>query len=110
MAQKKKELFSNWRDWTQKNRSWILYAAGVLTLFGVAGGIAMLPDQVALRAVQEGQTAALVDKNTAVGAAGAIVLLFGVLFALRPRELVYFIALWLGIFLVYSLLIINLMV
>ena len=58
MAQQKKELFSKWRDWTQKNRNWILYAAGILTLFGLAGGAAMLPEQVALQAVQEGQTAA----------------------------------------------------
>lgn len=110
MSQKNKELFSGWKDWTQKNRKWILYAAGVFTLFGVAGGVTMLPDQVALQAVQEGQQAALVDKYTALGAAGGITLLFAALFALRPRELVYFIALWLGIFLVYSLLIINLVV
>lgn len=82
----------------------------MLTLFGVAGGAAMLPGQVALQAVQEGQTAVLVDKTTAVGATGAIAVFFGLLFAMRPRELVYFIALWLGVFLVYSLLIINLMV
>ena len=47
---------------------------------------------------------------TALGAAGGITLLFAVLFALRPRELIYFIALWLGVFLVYSLLLINLVV
>ena len=51
MAQQKKELFSKWRDWTQKNRNWILYAAGILTLFGLAGGAAMLPEQVALQVV-----------------------------------------------------------
>ena len=45
-----------------------------------------------------------------LGATGAIAVFFGILFAMRPRELVYFIALWLGVFLVYSLLIINLMV
>lgn len=72
MAQQKKELFSKWRDWTQKNRNWILYAAGILTLFGLAGGAAMLPEQVALQAVQEGQTAALVDKEMALGATGAL--------------------------------------
>ena len=71
-----------------------------------AGVVQQMLQEVSYKALP----AALVDKNTAVGAAGAIVLLFGVLFALRPRELVYFIALWLGIFLVYSLLIINLMV
>ena len=92
MAQQKKELFSKWRDWTQKNRNWILYAAGILTLFGLAGGAAMLPEQVALQAV---------------GATGALTVFFGLLFALRPRELVYFVALWLAVFLVYSLLMIN---
>ena len=107
MAQQKKELFSKWRDWTQKTRNWILYAAGILTLFGLAGGAAMLPEQVALQAVQEGQTAALVDKGMALGATGALTVFFGLLFALRPRELVYFVALWLAVFLVYSLLMIN---
>ena len=107
VAQQKKELFSKWRDWTQKNRNWILYAAGILTLFGLAGGAAMLPEQVALQAVQEGQTAALVDKEMALGATGPLTVFFGLLFALRPRELVYFVALWLAVFLVYSLLMIN---
>ena len=97
VAQQKKELFSKWRDWTQKNRNWILYAAGA----------AMLPEQVALQAVQEGQTAALVDKEMALGATGGLTVFFGLLFALRPRELVYFVALWLAVFLVYSLLMIN---
>ena len=64
-------------------------------------------DQVALQAVQEGQTAALVDKEMALGATGALTVFFGLLFALRPRELVYFVALWLAVFLVYSLLMIN---
>ncbi len=107
VAQQKKELFSKWRDWTQKNRNWILYAAGILTLFGLAGGAAMLPEQVALQAVQEGQTAALVDKEMALGATGGLTVFFGLLFALRPRELVYFVALCLAVFLVYSLLMIN---
>lgn len=110
MAHKNNEFLAPCRDWTQKNRNWILYAAGILTLFGVAGGVDMLPAQVAIRAVQEGQQVQLVDKYTALGAAGGITLLFAVLFALRPRELIYFIALWLGVFLVYSLLLINLVV
>ena len=53
------------------------------------------------------RTGALVDKEMALGATGALTVFFGLLFALRPRELVYFVALWLAVFLVYSLLMIN---
>ena len=93
MAQQKKELFSKWRDWTQKNRNWILYAAGILTLFGLAGGAAMLPEQVALQAVQEGQTAALVDKEMALGATGALTVFFGLLISFSLFTIGLFLAL-----------------
>lgn len=110
MAQPKKELFPKWRDWTEKNRNWILYGAVLLTLFGLLAGWNLLPDQVVIQAAAEGQAAVPLDKPLALGATAALTAFFAVLFAVRPRELVYFVALCLGVFLVYSLLIVNLAV
>ena len=98
MAQEKKGLVQRCKDWTAKNRNWILYAAGVITLMGVAAGWALLPDQVALQAAAEGQTVTLVNKTTALGGTAALVAVFAALFAWKPRELVYFVALCLGCF------------
>ena len=107
MAQRKKESFSNLKDWTQRNRGWILYGSGLLALLGLLACWALLPEQVALQVVPEGQTAVMVEKYSAMGATAAVVAIFAAFFAWKPRELPYFVALCLGEFLLYSLLIIN---
>ncbi len=107
MAQPRRGLLDRWKDWTEQKRSWILYGAGVLTLFGLVAGWSLLPDQVVLWGGAQGELAAPLDKKTALGATAALVAFFAILFARKPRELVYFIALCIGVVLVYSLILGN---
>ena len=86
MAQEKKGPFQRWGESLKKKRSWILYGTAVATLFLTAACWTLLPAQVGLTG------------------------LFALLFAWRPKEVVYFVALCLAVLLQLSLLLVNLMV
>lgn len=100
-----KDLLERWKDWTQRQRNWILYAVWVLTLLGTVAAWGLLPDRVAMQAAAG---AGLVDKTTAIGANLGLTALFTLLFWRRPRELVYFVALCLAVALTFSLPVVNL--
>ena len=103
MAQEKKGLFQRWGESLKKKRSWILYgtAAACWTL---------LPAQVVMQAAAVGQAVNAVAKESAILANLGLTGLFALLFAWRPKEVVYFVALCLAVLLQLSLLLVNLMV
>lgn len=86
------EKLESWKDTLEKNRYAILYGAAMFTLFCALAGWALLPDQVTL--VAEGE---LVAKNTALLANIGVTAIFSLFFWRKPRELVYFVALCLGL-------------
>ena len=102
MAQEKKGLFQRWGESLKKKRSWILYGTAVVTLFITAACWTLLPAQVVMQA-------AAVGKETAILANLGLTGLFAALFAWRPKEVVYFVALCLAVLLQLSLLLVNLM-
>ena len=106
MAQEKKGLFQRWGESLKKKRSWILYGTAVATLFLTAACWTLLPAQVVMQAAAVGQAVNAVAKESAIlanlGLTG--------LFAWRPKEVVYFVALCLAVLLQLSLLLVNLMV
>ena len=107
MAQEKKGLFQRWGESLKKKRSWILYGTAVATLFLTAACWTLLPAQVVMQAAAVGQAVNAVAKESAnLGLTG----LFALLFAWRPKEVVYFVALCLAVLLQLSLLLVNLMV
>ena len=103
-------LLEKWKASLERNRNTILYVAAVLTLMGTVTAWGMLPDMVSLRVPVEGEAVHLISKERAMTANTVLVTVFGVLFWFRPREWIYFVALCLGAFLVYSLLLVNLVV
>ena len=103
MAQEKKGLFQRWGESLKKKRSWILYGTAVATLFLTAACWTLLPAQV-------GQAVNAVAKESAILANLGLTGLFALLFAWRPKEVVYFVALCLAVLLQLSLLLVNLMV
>ena len=109
MAQEKKGLFQRWGESLKKKRSWILYGTAVATLFLTAACWTLLPAQVVMQAAAVGQANA-VAKESAILANLGLTGLFALLFAWRPKEVVYFVALCLAVLLQLSLLLVNLMV
>ena len=103
MAQEKKGPFQRWGESLKKKRSWILYGTAVATLFLTAACWTLLPAQVVMQA-------AAVAKESAILANLGLTGLFALLFAWRPKEVVYFVALCLAVLLQLSLLLVNLMV
>ena len=102
MAQEKKGLFQRWGESLKKKRSWILcLTAACWTL---------LPAQVVMQAAAVGQAVNAVAKESAILANLGLTGLFALLFAWRPKEVVYFVALCLAVLLQLSLLLVNLMV
>lgn len=100
----KKGLFERIRDTLQANRNRLVYGLILLGgLFALAGW-ALLPDVVAL---QVGAVPS-VAKNTALLAHLGITWGFTAAFWFRPREIAYFVAACLGVFLSAGALIINL--
>ena len=93
MAQEKKGLFQRWGESLKKKRSWTL-----------------LPAQVVMQAAAVGQAVNAVAKESAILANLGLTGLFALLFAWRPKEVVYFVALCLAVLLQLSLLLVNLMV
>lgn len=110
MAQEKKGLFQRWGESLEKKRSWILYGTAVATLFLTAACWTLLPERVVMQAAVVGQAANAVAKETAILANLGLTGLFAALFAWRPKEVVYFVALCLAVLLQLSLLLVNLMV
>lgn len=94
----------------KKKRSWILYGTAVATLFLTAACWTLLPERVVMQAAVVGQAANAVAKETAILANLGLTGLFAALFAWRPKEVVYFVALCLAVLLQLSLLLVNLMV
>ena len=94
----------------KKNRSWILYGTAVAPLFLTAAGWTLLPAQVVMQAAAVGQAVNAVAKESAILANLGLTGLFALLFAWRPKEVVYFVALCLAVLLQLSLLLVNLMV
>ena len=84
----------------------IAYVLGVLILFGILGGMAMLPDQVAMQYVK-GQLANFVSRETAVAAHAVMGFGFTALFWRWPRELVWLAAAVLSVVLTYFVLYLN---
>ena len=103
-------LLEKWKASLERNRNTILYVAAVLTLMGTVTAWGMRPDMVSLRVPVEGEAVHLISKERAMTANTVLVTVFGVLFWFRPREWIYFVALCLGVFLVYSPLLVNLVV
>lgn len=100
----KKGLVERIKDSLQANRGRLTYALGLLGgCLGLAGW-ALLPDVVALQAEHVPNVA----KNTALLAHLGLTWGFTALFWFRPREIVYFLAACLGVFLSAGALIINL--
>ena len=110
MAQEKKGLFQRWGESLKKKRSWILYGTAVATLFLTAACWTLLPEWVVMQAAVVGQAANSVAKETAILANLGLTGRFAALFAWRPREVGYFVALCLAVLLQLSLLLVNLMV
>ena len=108
MAQEKKGLFQRWGESLKKKRSWILYGTAVATLFLTAACWTLLPAQVVMQAAAVGQAVNAVE--SAILANLGLTGLFALLFAWRPKEVVYFVALCLAVLLQLSLLLVNLMV
>ena len=106
MAQEKKGLFQRWGESLKKKRSWILYGTAVATLFLTAACWTLLPAQVVMQAAAVGQAVNAVAKESASLAHWGL----SGLFAWRPKEVVYFVALCLAVLLQLSLLLVNLMV
>ena len=93
----------------KKKRSWILYGTAVVTLFITAACWTLLPAQVVMQAAAVGKAVNVVAKETAILANLGLTGLFAALFAWRPKEVVYFVALCLAVLLQLSLLLVNLM-
>ena len=110
MAQEKKGLFQRWGESLKKKRSWILYGTAVATLFLTAACWTLLPAQVVMQAAAVGQAVNAVAKESAILANLGLTGLLALLFAWRPKEVVYFVALCLAVLLQLSLLLVNLMV
>ena len=88
----------------------LLYGTAVATLFLTAACWTLLPAQVVMQAAAVGQAVNAVAKESAILANLGLTGLFALLFAWRPKEVVYFVALCLAVLLQLSLLLVNLMV
>lgn len=107
MAQQKRDLLQNQKDWLQKNRNMVLYGILLLSFLGLLCGWKLLPDPVQMTAAQEGEQAVTLSKNAALGAHFLLSAGFGAIYWFRPREIVYFLASILGLLLTYGVLYIN---
>lgn len=107
MAQPRRGWLERGKDWLERKRWPILYAAALLLLLLALAEWALLPQKVGLR-YANGELTALVDKRTAILAHLAICLGCGGLFAKRPRELAYLVGLVLGLLVMLGVLATNL--
>ncbi len=85
---------NGWKDTLEKKRFSILYISLMLMLFISLAGWALLPDMVYRTAETMGGDP--MEKNMAILSNMAICSFFMALFTWKPRELVYFVALFMA--------------
>lgn len=107
MAQQKRDLLQNQKDWLQKNRNMLLYGILLLSFLGLLMGWKLLPDPVQMTVAQEGSENVTLSKDMAMGAHFLLSAGFGAAFWFRPREIVYFLASILGLLLTFGVLYLN---
>lgn len=106
---RKREWFTNQRDWCKKHRNGMAYAVVLLGLLGALAGWALLPEQVTMMGnPAEGVEVIFRPKNVMLLIHLAITGLFTGLYWKWPRELAYVFGMFMGLFFTYALLIINL--
>lgn len=106
---RKREWFTNQRNWTRRHRNGIAYAVILLALLGALAGWALLPDMVTMQGNPDVATDIVMrSKNTMILVHLAMTGFFTALFYKWPRELAYVFGMGMGLFFTYALLVINL--
>ena len=84
---RRRERLSHWKDWTQKNRTMVVYMVMLLALLATAMGWWMLPDQLTINPEIEG--AYVRPKEQLLLMHLGMTTVFSGLFWKWPRELAY---------------------
>ncbi len=107
---RKREWFTNQRNWTCRHRNGIAYGVILLALLGALAGWALLPDMVTMQGSAQipAEDVLMRPKNTMILIHLGMTGFFTALFYKWPRELAYVFGMAMGLFFTYALLIINL--
>lgn len=106
---RKREWFTNQRNWTKRHRNGIAYTVILLALLGALAGWALLPDMVSMQGDPDATVQFVMrPKNTMILIHLGMTGFFTALFYKWPRELAYVFGMVMGLCFTYGLLIINL--